>query len=89
MATFEEIISPIKDLTESDKKLIEKAYKFAEEAHKEQKRFSGDPYFLHLTETAKILAETNMGPLTISAGLLHDSIEDANVLPETIDLQIC
>ncbi len=85
MATFEEITAPIKDLSEKDKKLIEKAYNFAEIAHKEQKRFSGDPYFLHLTETAKILAETNMGALTISAGLLHDSIEDANVTPETIE----
>lgn len=85
MATFEEIIAPIENLSESDKKLIEKAYKFAEIAHKDQKRFSGDPYFLHLTETAKILAQTNMGALTISAGLLHDSIEDANVTPQTLE----
>jgi GTP pyrophosphokinase len=85
MATFEEIIAPIENLSEEDKKLIKKAYDFAEEAHKNQKRFSGDPYFLHLTETAKILAETNMGALTISAGLLHDSIEDANITPETIE----
>ena len=70
---------------EKDVTLITKAYNFAEEAHKNQKRFSGEPYFIHLTETAKILAELGKGPVTIAAGFLHDSIEDADIPPETIE----
>src|SRR3989344_4884376 len=86
MASFDEIIKLLKEPPSiKDLALISKAYKFAEEAHKDQKRFSGEPYFLHLTETAKILAELGKGPITISAGLLHDSIEDANISPETIE----
>jgi GTP pyrophosphokinase len=86
MASLEEIIKLMKDPSnEKDVALIAKAYNFAEEAHKNQKRFSGEPYFIHPTETAKILAELGKGPLTIAAGLLHDSIEDAGVAPETIE----
>jgi guanosine-3',5'-bis(diphosphate) 3'-pyrophosphohydrolase len=65
--------------------LITKACDFAKEAHKDQKRFSGDPYFVHLFQTAKILAELGMGATTIAAGFLHDSIEDVEVSPETIE----
>lgn len=67
-----------------DRALIEKTYLFAENAHKDHKRFSGEPYFNHLFETAKSLASLGLGPKTISAGLLHDSIEDAGVHEETI-----
>jgi len=59
-----------------DKKLISHAFLFAEEAHKEQKRFSGEPYFEHVVETAKILVELGMDAKTIAAGLLHDTLED-------------
>ncbi len=65
--------------------LVEKAYAFAEEAHKEHKRFSGDPYFDHLSETAYLLADIGMSSKTVAAGLLHDSIEDVGVAPETIE----
>lgn len=65
--------------------LITRAYKFAEEAHKDHKRYSGEPYFIHLHETAKILAELGKGPITIAAGLLHDSIEDVGVKHEDIE----
>lgn len=86
MATLEEIIKLTKDPSnEKDRVLIAKAYDFAEKAHKNQKRFSGEPYFLHLTETAKILAGLGKGPVTIAAGLLHDSIEDAGIAPEMIE----
>ncbi|PID83130.1 hypothetical protein CSB11_02945 [Candidatus Campbellbacteria bacterium] len=63
-------------LTKEDKKLIEKAYFYAEKAHIEQKRKSGEPYFIHLVETAKILADLQMDGTVIAAGLLHDSVED-------------
>lgn len=68
-----------------DSAFVEKAYTFAAEAHKDHKRMSGEPYLIHLVETAKALAELGMGAKTIAAGLLHDSIEDVNVKPETIE----
>ncbi len=68
-----------------DEALIRKAYAFAAEAHKEHKRFSGEPYLVHLVETAKGLAQLGMGAKTIAAGLLHDSIEDAGISAETIE----
>jgi (p)ppGpp synthase/HD superfamily hydrolase len=43
------------------------------------------PTLMHLVETAKSLAELGMGAKTIAAGLLHDSIEDVGVKPETIE----
>ncbi len=86
MVSIEEILKLMKETPdEKDRELLVKAYHFAEKAHKNQKRFSGEPYFLHLTETAKILAELGKGPMTIVAGLLHDAIEDAEVSPETIE----
>ncbi|HVS79543.1 MAG TPA: RelA/SpoT family protein [Candidatus Paceibacterota bacterium] len=82
-----EIIELIKSPSPEDVALIQKAYGFAKEAHKDQKRFSGDPYFSHLFETAKILAELGMSPTTIAAGLLHDSVEDVGVTRETLQAE--
>jgi GTP pyrophosphokinase len=62
--------------TAEDKALVKKAYDFAMKAHEGQLRKSGEPYFIHCFETAKILAGLKMYPVTITAGLLHDSIED-------------
>ena len=70
--------------TVKDLALVGKAYTFAEVAHKDHKRYSGEPYFLHLYETAKLIAELGADAPTIAAGFLHDTIEDVNVLPETI-----
>ena len=56
--------------------MIEKAYKFAEDAHQEQKRESGEPYIIHPIYVAIILSELGMDTNTITAGLLHDVIED-------------
>lgn len=65
--------------------LVKKAFNFAEEAHKGQERRSGEPYFIHLVETAQILAELGMSGTTIAAGLLHDAIEDRSVSQEEIE----
>jgi guanosine-3',5'-bis(diphosphate) 3'-pyrophosphohydrolase len=59
-----------------DKELIIKAFDFSYAAHKEQKRESGEPYFVHPVEVACILAEMGLDTSTIVAGLLHDVIED-------------
>jgi GTP pyrophosphokinase len=85
MATIKEILALMDNASEEDKEVVRHAYTFAEVAHKDHSRLSGDPYFLHLSETAKILAEYGMGAPTIAAGLLHDSIEDVGITPETIE----
>jgi len=85
MYELKEIISLLESPTEVDIALVSKAYTFAKESHKDQVRKSGEPYFNHLFATAKNLAELHMGATTISAGLLHDAIEDVGVTPEVIE----
>ncbi|HEV7702564.1 MAG TPA: RelA/SpoT family protein [Candidatus Paceibacterota bacterium] len=70
--------------TKKDEELIIKAYKFAEAAHATQKRNSGEPYFIHVFETAKTLASLGMDAQTIAAGLLHDTLEDTDTTEEQI-----
>jgi GTP pyrophosphokinase len=77
--TVDEIISLNTDLKEKDKTLIKKAYNFAHRAHDGQLRKSGEPYFLHVASTAKNLADLGMSSVVISAGLLHDVLEDADI----------
>jgi GTP diphosphokinase / guanosine-3',5'-bis(diphosphate) 3'-diphosphatase len=73
-------INPNADLT-----LIGKAYEFAYEAHKNQTRISGEPYFTHLLETSCLLLELKPGSSTLCAGLLHDIIEDTTITRERIE----
>lgn len=87
MADVKELISLMRDPSKEDIALVTRAYAFAEKAHKGHERHSGEPYFFHSFETAKKLAEIGMGPRTIAAGLLHDTIEDATVSAEEIKTQ--
>ena len=64
----------------TDLKRIKEAYLFADEKHKDQVRKSGDPYITHPLHVAIILAELHVGPDTIIAGLLHDVVEDTDVI---------
>lgn len=64
--------------------LIRTAFEFAQRAHDGQKRESGEPYFTHAYNTAHALVGWKLDAQTIAAGLLHDTIEDCNVSPETI-----
>jgi len=64
------------EYSDEAKKEIEKAYLFSLDAHKGQKRKSGEDFFTHPLEVAKILSELKMGSKTVIAGLLHDVIED-------------
>src|SRR3989344_8305367 len=64
MESVKEILTKMGAPTKDDLALVEKAYDFAAEAHKEHKRFSGEPYLVHLVETAKGLAGLGMGAKT-------------------------
>jgi len=59
-----------------DLSMVERAYAFAEEAHRGQMRKSGEAYITHPQNVALILANLMLDPATITAGLLHDSVED-------------
>jgi len=65
--------------------LIKKAYKFSEELHRGQKRLSGEPYFHHVFETAKTLANLGMDVETVAGGLLHDVLEDTRATEEDLE----
>jgi guanosine-3',5'-bis(diphosphate) 3'-pyrophosphohydrolase len=60
----------------SDLSVIERAYVIAERAHEGQLRKSGEPYITHPIAVAQILADLGIGPITIAAALLHDTVED-------------
>src|SRR3954465_12661346 len=83
---------PLKDILEAmsskapaDVELVTKAYEFSLQAHKDQKRYSGDPYTVHTTEVGFYLAEAGLDTQTVCAGLLHDTVEDAGVKPKDIE----
>lgn len=67
----------------ADVALIERAYAAAERAHSGQKRKSGEPYITHPIAVAQILADLGIGPKTLAAALLHDTVEDTEY---TLDL---
>ena len=74
---YEELIKSVRKYHPSaDISMIEKAYKVASEAHKDQKRKSGEPYIIHPLCVAIILADLELDKETIVAGLLHDAVED-------------
>jgi GTP pyrophosphokinase len=62
----------------ADIAVIERAYTTAEKAHSGQKRKSGEPYITHPVAVAQILADLGIGPKTLAAALLHDTVEDTD-----------
>jgi GTP pyrophosphokinase len=79
-----EIIKRVWSPSDEDRELIADAYEFAQSAHADDKRLSGRPYFHHVVETARVLADLRMEASVIAAGLLHDTIDDTNVSPEAV-----
>ena len=75
---LEEIYRVRKDLSEKDKELIKKAYFFAEKAHEGQMK-GKKPFFIHPATVGLRLAEWEQEAEVISAGLLHDTVEDTEV----------
>ena len=75
--SVDELISRIsKYHPDDDMDLVRRAYQFAENAHANQFRKSGDPYFSHPCAVAVILSDLMLDATTIAAGLLHDCVED-------------
>ncbi|CAM4037247.1 MULTISPECIES: RelA/SpoT family protein [Flavobacterium] len=72
-------------LTTEDKKLIRKAFDVAVDAHKEQRRKSGEAYIFHPIAVAKIVAsEIGLGATSIAAALMHDVVEDTDITVDDI-----
>ncbi|WP_314894756.1 RelA/SpoT family protein [uncultured Capnocytophaga sp.] len=72
-------------LSDEDKKLIRKAFDMAVDAHKEQRRKSGEPYIFHPIAVAKIVAQNiGLDATSIAAALLHDVVEDTPITIENI-----
>ena len=68
----------------ADRDVIQRAYRVAEEAHREQKRQSGEPYINHCLAVASILADLRVPPEVVTAGLLHDTVEDTKITLDDI-----
>ena len=72
-------------LSDEDKKLIRKAFDMAVDAHKEQRRKSGEPYIFHPIAVAKIVAQNiGLDATSIASALLHDVVEDTPITIENI-----
>ena len=82
---YQELIAKIKTYHPSDDfSMIDQAYHLAVNAHKDQKRKSGEPYIIHPLKVAYILAELELDMESITAGILHDVIEDTEYTYEDI-----
>ena len=83
---YKELITSVRKYHPSaDISMIEKAYAVASEAHKDQKRKSGEPYIIHPLCVAIILADLELDKETIVAGLLHDAVEDTWMTYEEVE----
>eukprot|EP00871_Galdieria_phlegrea_P004514 jgi/Galph1/5063/GphlegSOOS_G3773.1 len=77
----------LKYLSPKQLSVVEEALKVAYDAHKNQKRHSGDPFIIHPIAVAIILADLKMDRDTIVAGLLHDTVEDTGLTFERVEEQ--
>jgi len=79
-----QIFDNLKDISQEEKELLERAFLFAENAHHRQERKSQEPYINHPLRVALLLSKMKLGANTIIAGLLHDILEDADIPLEEI-----
>lgn len=84
---YQDMVASIKSpMDDKDRDNIRNAYELAVDAHREQRRKSGEPYILHPIAVAKICAaEIGLGPTAITAALMHDVVEDTEVTLEQIN----
>ena len=84
-ATFEQLIEKVSEyLSQEEVEMVKKAYAYANNMHSDQYRENGEPYIVHPTTVAYILAEMHADTNTICAGLLHDTLEDTDASKEDI-----
>ncbi len=82
---YDELIRSVRKYHPSDDiSMIEKAYRIAYDAHKDQRRKSGEPYIIHPLCVGIILADLELDKETIVAGLLHDVVEDTVMTSEEL-----
>ncbi len=82
---YEDLIKRVRKYHPSDDiSMIEKGYQVASEAHKDQRRRSGEPYIIHPLCVAIVLADLELDKETIVAGLLHDVVEDTVMTKEAL-----
>ena len=82
---MEKTLAKIKEnYQDSENAMLLRAYAYAENAHANQKRASGEPYFIHPCAVASILMDLGLDAATIAAALLHDVIEDTSSTAEDI-----
>lgn len=67
--------------------IVARAYNLAKQAHDGQVRHSGEPYITHPVAVAQILADLGIGPKTIIAALLHDTVEDTHVTLDNVEAE--
>lgn len=82
---FQDLKKACSYLSDKDMKTLAKAYEFAKESHKDQKRKSGEMFVVHPVEVAIILADLHMDIDTLCAALLHDTIEDTDANAKEIN----
>ena len=85
MLNQKELIKKVKNYNKFfNQKTLTKAYDFALNAHKNQKRDAGEPYIVHPVAVADILTDLKLDTATITTGLLHDTIEDTKATYDTV-----
>jgi GTP diphosphokinase / guanosine-3',5'-bis(diphosphate) 3'-diphosphatase len=86
MIRINDVLDRVADYSpDTDLDIIDRAYIFSARVHEGQMRLSGEPYLSHPLEVAGILADMNLDPVSIAAGLLHDVVEDTHATPEEIE----
>src|ERR1700686_564237 len=82
---FQQLLAKVAENRPSDDlEIIRKAYEFSLKHHQGQTRASGEPYLIHPLEVSLVLADMKLDSTAISAGLLHDAIEDTGVTHEDV-----
>lgn len=86
ITSFDEVLATIKTYISNseDIEFVTRAFEFASNLHKDQKRKSGEPYINHCLSVTHILATYQSATVTLAAGLLHDTIEDCGVTYQEI-----
>ncbi len=85
MIRFETLLEKVRSYSpEADLELLRRAYVFSALEHKGQVRHSGEPYLIHPLEVADFLADMKLDVVAVSAGLLHDVVEDTLTTPQRI-----